>query len=250
MAISALHKPAEHITQLEAYITTDFQDIESAFRLRHSVFSEDFDTHLTSQSDGLDKDQFDDYCHHLIVKDCDTQQVVAYSRIITHDLAMNHKGFYTATEFDLTAILDPSKRYMEIGRTCIHKDYRRGAAIGMLWGSIGKFMLDHQMDYLMGCASIDVSQGLEKAHSALSYLRTKYFSRDDQRVIPKEPLPFRPHEVAGKQYIPPILQAYLRMGCKVCGEAHWDQAFNVADVMVLLKQSDINMRYLKHFLRV
>lgn len=250
MSVSTLQQSTETTTQLEAYITTDPQDIESALRLRYSVFSEDFETNFNDNSNGIDQDKFDEYCHHLVVKDCTTHSVVAYSRIITHDLAMNHQGFYTASEFDLTAIIDPSKRYMEIGRTCIHKDYRRGAAIGMLWGSIGKFMLDHNMDFLMGCASIDLSQGIDKAHSALNYLRTKHFSDETLRVTPKKELPPMPHDLEGKQYVPPILQAYLRMGCKVCGEAYWDQDFNCADVMVLLKQSEINMRYLKHFLRV
>ena len=155
MSVTALQQPADHITQLEAYITTDRHDIESAFRLRYSVFSENFETTFNGNDNNIDKDSFDEYCHHLVVKDCTTNSVVAYSRIITHELAMNHKGFYTASEFDLTAILDPSKRYMEIGRTCIHKDYRRGAAIGMLWGSIGNLCWTNNMDYLMGCASID-----------------------------------------------------------------------------------------------
>ena len=49
--------------------------------------------------------------------------------------------------------------------------------------------------------------------------------------------------------MPPLLKAYIRMGCMVCGEAHWDKEFNSADVMILLPRENINMRYLKHFLK-
>ncbi|NVK36776.1 MAG: GNAT family N-acetyltransferase [Gammaproteobacteria bacterium] len=233
---------------LVAYITQDASDIQAAYALRHNVFTKEFDAQLNGDDAGIDKDKFDDVCHHLIVKEQETNRVIAYSRIITSDVAKQF-GFYTASEFDLSNILDPSKRFMEIGRTCVSDDHRSGSAIALLWGQIGQFMMQHNIDCLIGCASIPFNHGSRQTLAVLDYLRTKHFTDANKRVIPKHPLPPLQNNIDGKQFVPPLLKAYLRMGCKVCGEAHWDKDFNVADVMVLLERENINMRYLKHFLR-
>ena len=174
---------------------------------------------------------------------------MAYSRIITSDIATQHHGFYTAGEFDLSNVIDHQKRYMEIGRTCVSDDHRSGAAIALLWGQIGQFMMDNNIDCLIGCASIPFAKGSRQTLAVIDFLRTKHFSNENLRVIPKHPLPQLQNSIDGKSLVPPLLKAYLRMGCKVCGEAHWDKEFNVADVVVLLEKENINMRYMKHFLR-
>ena len=234
---------------LVAYITDDTTEIQQAFQLRHQVFSSEFSAQLNSQTSGIDRDKFDDACHHLIVKESDSQRIVAYSRIITSDIAKQHHGFYTAGEFDLSNVIDHKKRYMEIGRTCVSDDHRSGSAIALLWGQIGQFMMDNNIDCLIGCASIPFANGSRQTLAVIDYLRSKHFSNEHLRVTPKHPLPQLQNNIDGKSLVPPLLKAYLRMGCKVCGEAHWDKEFNVADVVVLLERENINMRYMKHFLR-
>jgi len=246
----AAHKPAQSPkASLVAYITQDPADIQQAYQLRHRVFSQAFNAQLNAQEPGMDKDLFDDACHHLIVKDADSNRIVAYSRIITSDIAQQHHGFYTASEFDLSGIMDDQKRYMEIGRTCVSDEHRTGSAIALLWGQIGQFMLEHNIDCLIGCASIPFANGSRQTLAVIDYLCNQYFTQDTLRVIPKHPLPPLKNSLDGKAFVPPLLKAYLRMGCKVCGEAHWDKDFNVADVLVLLEKENINMRYVKHFLR-
>ncbi|GAA6134996.1 GNAT family N-acetyltransferase [Oceaniserpentilla sp. 4NH20-0058] len=242
-------QPITQEVSLSAHITNDPMDIQSAFELRHQVFTQEFGAELHSEEPGIDKDEFDEYCYHLVVKEQHSQRVVAYSRIITSDMARQHNGFYTAGEFKLDGIMDESKRYMEIGRTCVSDDHRSGSAIALLWGQIGQFMLEHNIDCLIGCASIPFINGSRQTLAVIDYLRTKHFTDASKRVIPKHTLPQVQNDMDGKHLVPALLKAYLRMGCKVCGEAHWDKAFNVADVMVLLEKENINMRYLKHFLR-
>lgn len=234
---------------LVAYITQDPAEIQQAFQLRYQVFSKEFSTQLNSHTHGIDQDKFDDACHHLIVKESQSDRIVAYSRIITSDIAKQHHGFYTAGEFDLSNIVDNTKRYMEIGRTCVSDDHRSGSAIALLWGQIGQFMMDQNIDCLIGCASIPFANGSRQTLAVIDYLRSKHFTPENLRVAPKHPLPPLTNSIDGKSLVPPLLKAYLRMGCKVCGEAHWDKDFNVADVMVLLEKQNINMRYMKHFLR-
>lgn len=241
------HQP--QASNLVAYITQDSTEIQQAFKLRHQVFSSEFNTQLNAQTHGIDRDKFDDACHHLIVKESNSQRIVAYSRIITCDIAKKHHGFYTAGEFDLTNVIDHKKRYMEIGRTCVSDDHRSGSAIALLWGQIGQFMINNNIDCLIGCASIPFANGSRQTLAVIDYLRTKHFTTENLRVNPKHPLPHLQNNIDGKSLVPPLLKAYLRMGCKVCGEAHWDKEFNVADVVVLLTKDNINMRYMKHFLR-
>ncbi len=237
-----------------AMITQDSADIRKAYALRYRVFADEMGAQLDEKGfeHGLDKDAFDDVCYHLIIKDEDTDRVVGYSRIITNDVAARVGSYYSQTEFDLSNILRPGKTYMEIGRTCVDPDYRSGAVIALLWAKLGQFMMESQIDYLMGCASIPLGasdDGAQDAAAMMNYLRNKHFASADWRVTPKRPLPKVATKRDGKDLIPALLKAYLRIGCQVCGEPHWDKDFNVADVVVLLDRNNINMRYLKHFLR-
>jgi len=247
-------KPSEQNAPLAgalcAMITQNPDDIRKAYELRYRVFAEEMGAQLDEQ--GLDKDAFDDVCYHLIIKDEDLDRVVGYSRIITNDVAAQVGTYYSQTEFDLSQILRPGKTYMEIGRTCVDPDYRSGAVIALLWAKLGQFMMEGQIDYLMGCASIPLratTDDAEDASAMMNYLRNKHFSDEGWRVTPKQPLPVVTTKRDGKELIPALLKAYLRIGCQVCGEPHWDKDFNVADVVVLLDRKNINMRYLKHFLR-
>lgn len=233
---------------LAANITKDPSDLQQAYALRYQVFKEAFDAQFENE-EGLETDAYDDQCEHLVVKDLESNAVIAYSRIMTHYHPTSSDVFYSSGEFDLSKVLESNKRYIEIGRTCIHPDYRNGTAIALLWGQIGQFMLNHDIDYLMGCASIDLQPGVAKALAVMNYVRQHHFSDEGKRVVPKQGLPAVEFERCQKSDLPPLLKAYLRMGCIACGEAYWDREFNCADVFLLLDRNKLNMRYMKHFLR-
>ncbi len=232
---------------LVARITSDAAEIRQAMELRYRVFAEGMGAHLPSASEGIDRDSFDDVCLHLIVKDVINDNVVGYSRILTNELARQTGGFYSATEFDLSRIIIPGKRYMEIGRTCVDPDFRSGAVIGLLWSGIAQFMSAHNIDYLMGCASISLNEGYSRAVAIVNHLRDKHFTDAALRAEPRHHMPRIEVGQDGKSLIPPLLKAYLRIGVKVCGEPCLDKDFNVADALILLARGDINQRYLRHF---
>ena len=240
-----LAQPVE--SPLVVRITTDPAEIHQALQLRYRVFAEGMGAQMASADQGIDQDHFDDYCHHLIVKDVASDAVVGYSRILTNDMLEQTGGFYSATEFELDNILLPGKRYMEIGRTCVDSNFRSGAVIGLLWSGIGQFMTAYQIDYLMGCASISLAEGSTKALAIIDYLREKHFTAENLRVTPKIGLAKMQVNLDGKSLLPPLLNTYLRIGAKICGEAFHDRDFNVADVLILLPKEDINQRYLRHF---
>ncbi|MBU2040283.1 MAG: GNAT family N-acetyltransferase, partial [Gammaproteobacteria bacterium] len=72
---------------LVARITQDPKEIRQALELRYRVFAEGMGASLPTASEGIDKDDFDDLCLHLIVKDVMSDQVIGYSRILTNELA-------------------------------------------------------------------------------------------------------------------------------------------------------------------
>lgn len=234
---------------LVARVTQDPTEIRQAMALRYRVFAEGLGASVNGHEQGLDQDHFDQHCLHLVVKDLAHDRVVGYSRILTNELAASAGGFYSATEFDLSAILQPGKRYMEIGRTCVDPDFRSGAVIGLLWSGIAQFMAAHQIDYLMGCASIPLRDGYSRAVAIVNHLRDKHFTAEHLRATPKVPMPTVETDLDGKALMPPLLKAYLRIGLKVCGEPCLDKAFNVADALILLDRNDMNQRYLRHFTR-
>lgn len=232
---------------LVARITRDPVEIRQALQLRYRVFAEGMGAKIDAGEAGIDRDAFDDVCLHLIVKDVSSNQVIGYSRIITNDIAEQHGGFYSASEFDLGNIIQPGKTYMEIGRTCVDPDFRSGAVIGMLWSGIAQFMSAHNYDFLMGCASIPLNDGYARAIAIVNHLRDKHFTPADLRAEPKVHLPRISVDMDGAALVPPLLKAYLRIGVKVCGEPCLDKDFNVADALILLGRDDINRRYLRHF---
>ena len=118
---------------------SSFAEIREAQRLRYQVFAGEMGAHLHTPMPGLDYDQFDAYCRHLLVRDSATGQVVGYTRLLTAEQAQQAGGFYSQTEFDIRPILQLPGRFMEVGRTCIHPDYRNGATIATLWSGLATY---------------------------------------------------------------------------------------------------------------
>ena len=235
--------------QFSVGITQRSDFILQAMQLRYRVFAQDMGAQLSSASMGIDRDHFDDYCEHLVVVDEAHQKVVGYSRIINNENAKRAGGYYTESEFDLKPLIKPDCSYMEIGRTCVDPNYRSGAVIGLLWSGIGQYLITQEIDNLMGCASIPIDAEKEIASAVLKHLEENHSIEKSLQVTPYKSFPVQPTSLDGKFLTPPLLKAYLRIGARIGGPAYWDESFNVADAMMILNRSQMNQRYLKHFLK-
>lgn len=122
-------KPA---STLSVALATSAEEIMEAQRLRYQVFAEEMGAQIKGQQ-GLDVDGFDAFCDHLLVRDDATQQVVGTYRILNPMQAMLAGGYYSAGEFDLSRLAPLADRTVEVGRACVHADYRSGGTITMLW---------------------------------------------------------------------------------------------------------------------
>lgn len=224
-----------------------YEDIRASQRLRYAIFAGEMGATLHNHLPGLDHDPLDDYCQHLIVRD-GLGQVVGCTRILTAEAAKRAGGFYSQTEFDLSPVLALPGRFMEIGRTCVHPDYRNGATISTLWSGLATFIADQNIDYLIGCASIPLGADGGEAQALYAELAQRHLVPESLRVKPLLPLPRRDGVACGVGGIPPLLKAYLRLGARIGGEPCLDPDFKVADVFILLSTQRIERRYARHFL--
>jgi len=235
--------PSRLITSLARNQT----EVQEAQRLRFKVFAEEMGASLTG--DGIDQDAFDAYCEHLIVRERDENRVVGTYRILSPMQAEKHGGYYAETEFDITRLLHLSDRMAEVGRSCVHRDFRDGATISQLWGGLAKYMLQHGHEYLIGCASITMADGGHTAASLYNKLHRTHGAPAEYHVFPRCPLPLHALNQNLDVQAPPLLKGYLRLGAYICGEPAWDPEFNTADLLILLPLSRMNGRYARHFLK-
>ena len=149
--------------QLHVGLAVSPAEVRAAQRLRHQVFVEEMGARLDCAEPGIESDHYDRFCQHLIVRNHANGLIVGCYRILTDAQAAYAGGYYSQNEFDLTRILALPGRFMEVGRTCVHPDYRSGAVIGLLWQGLARFMVMNKFDYLMGCASIPLHTGTHEA---------------------------------------------------------------------------------------
>lgn len=239
--------PATTSGGLSVALARSREDIRAAQKLRYAIFAGEMGARLHNRIPGVDHDRLDGYCQHLIVRD-GLGQVVGCTRILTPEAARRAGGYYSQTEFDLSPVLDLPGRFMEIGRTCVHPDYRNGATIGTLWSGLAAFIAEQHMDYLIGCASIPLGEDGGEARALYAELARRHLVPEPLRVKPHLPLPRRDGVARGDYAVPPLLKAYLRLGAQIGGEPCLDPDFKVADVFVLLSTARIERRYARHFL--
>ncbi len=247
-----LNRQTRSVAQRRLTISLAHSEAEvlEAQRLRYKVFAEEMGANLPGAKEGIDRDFFDRFCEHLLVRESDGNKVVGTYRILSPDQAKKIGSYYAQAEFDLTRLQHLSARMVEVGRACVHWDHRDGATITKLWSGLAQYMQHHRHEYLIGCASISMADGGHVAASIYRKLHQAYAAPAEYSVFPRYPLPLHALNQNLDAPIPPLLKGYLRLGAYICGEPAWDPDFNTADLLVLLPLSRISSRYAKHFLKM
>lgn len=224
-------------------------EVREAQKLRWRVFAEELGARLPTDEPGVDRDAFDAHCDHLLVRDGDSGEVVGTYRILPGPASAAQGGFYSETEFDLSRLLHLRNRTVEVGRSCVHPDYRTGGTIALLWAGLAEYMKAGRHEYLLGCASIGMADGGHGAASIYNALKDSSMSPAEYRVFPRSPLPLQRLDGTLRVPVPPLLKGYVRCGAWVCGEPAWDPDFNTADLLMLLPMSRLDSRYARHFVK-
>lgn len=227
------------------------REVEEAQRLRHQVFFEEMGATPASANQELDVDEYDRDCDHLIVRDQESLQVVGCYRIMHPEVARRRGAFYSDSEFDLARLNHLRGRIAEVGRACIHPDYRAGSVIMLLWSGLARVVVESGHEYAIGCASISLADGHANAVAVYRESAAKCLAPAEYRVFPKNPYPLRELraiESITPPRVPPLLKGYMRLGAWIGGEPAWDPNFNTADLFILLPVARISGTYARHFL--
>ena len=234
--------------RLSVRLADNPQDIRRAQKLRFDVFAGEMGARLSSRHLGIDCDDYDALCAHLIVEDATSGMVVGTYRMLSPAAARRAPRLYSEHEFDLGRLAHVRDRLLEVGRSCVHPDFRSGAVIALLWAGLADYVQQQGCDYLAGCASVSLVDGGHQAVSLYRQIEAKHLAPAEWRVTPHLALPLdRVRDDAAPAPLPPLIKGYLRAGAFVCGEPAWDPDFNCADFFMLLPMDRLNGRHSRHF---
>lgn len=251
------HHPILHIERQQPryslLVSADRVHREAAQRLRYQVFAQEPGFMIPHNAQGLDADRYDEFCDHILVRENATEEIVGCYRMLPPDAALAAGGYYTATEFDLTALDPAGHRIVEMGRAVVAPAHRSGTVLAMMWSGILTYLELAGHSQVMGAVSVPITTpGLPQAanvRAVRDFTLARHANPADRRVVPRIPVvvggraldeitpPPRPQ-------IPPLLRGYLRMGAVVCGEPAHDPEFGVADFFALQDLAGANRRYL------
>lgn len=227
--------------QYEVRLARDAEDLRAAQELRYAVFARELGVRGASvdHARGVEADHFDPVCDHLLLIDGAGGGVVGTTRLIDATCAEHAGGFYCAGEFDLAPLLASGRKLMEMGRTCLHPDYRGGVAMYHLWHGLGQIVTARGVEILFGAASLP---GIDPQALAqpLSYLHAHHLAPPELRVQALEASPMdliAPDQIDRRTAMlamPALIKAYLRLGGVVGEGAFIDRDFNTMDVCLIL----------------
>ncbi|EMO55113.1 GNAT family N-acetyltransferase [Leptospira noguchii] len=244
--------------KLEVRIAENQLEIERTLALRYEVFNLELGEGLPqSAATRKDRDEYDLFCDHLIVIDKNQEnKIVGTYRILRRSVAKQNLGFYSDNEFDITKIYELDAETAEIGRSCVHPQYRDGSVISMLWAELGAYMQKYNVRYLFGCGSIHQTD-VQSANEVYAYLKDKNALAEkefDIRPLPSFEIPgFNPNFQADDmkavhKRVPALIKGYLRAGAQICGTPALDKVFKTIDFFILFDIRDIESKYGKRFL--
>ncbi|MFW9263994.1 GNAT family N-acetyltransferase [Nostoc sp. CALU 546] len=239
------------VLQTEKYIlrlASTKEELESIFRLRFEVFNLELGLGFsTSNFTQMDIDKFDAVCHHLILISKQTGKTIGTYRMQTYIMASQRLGFDAADIFNLNAIpTSVLQASVEVGRTCIAKEYRNSQALLLLWEGLANYLIWSKNQYFFGCASL-LTQSPWQATCAYDYFRQNGLMHPSILVYPNSQFCLELPQNCLDSYtveIPKILQAYLNIGAKICSLPAIDRQFKTIDFLTISNIADfVRWRY-------
>ena len=217
-------------------LAQNLMEVDAALKLRFEVFNLELNEGLeNSFITGRDEDEFDATCHHLIVVEKKSGDVIGTYRLRTFEMARSFFGFYSNGEFDLSQLpRNVLEQSVEIGRACIAREHRNTAVLFLLWKGLADYLTQAKKCYFFGCCSLtsqDTSEGL----NLLKHLKENGAIHESLYVQPQPECVCDTEEI--KDYaevkLPKLFQTYLRFGVKVCGPPAIDRGFKTIDLFVI-----------------
>ena len=210
-------------------------DLIECQRLRYLVFNCELGEGLdASARTGLDRDQFDVICDHLMVHHTSTAKLVGTYRMQSGYRAKGNLGYYGEELFDFAPFESIRGEVLELGRACVHQDYRNTPVLHMLWKGIARYAKSCGSRYLLGCSSL-TSQDENDGIALYQALREKYLAEPSLRTEPKPGHECHSSSEPPEPPPPPrLFRAYLDISARLCGPPAIDREFKTIDFLTLL----------------
>lgn len=203
-------------------------DVEAAQALRHLAFHD---------AEGLDADEFDAICTHILVEDQRDDRLVCCFRILPLTGGDEIARSYSAQYYELSALEAYEGRMVEMGRFCMHPEVSDPDVLRVAWGAMTAYVDDNAVELLFGCASFAGTEATEY-YDAFAMLKARHLG--PKRWLPKVKAPnvFRfaqrlrrkPDAKKAMRRMPPLLKTYLMMGGWVSDHAVVDAKMNTLHV--------------------
>ncbi len=235
------------------------EQIEQACRLRYDIFKVELGhgaNPVNELKHAIDIDQYDAYCDHLIVMDEQSNTIVGTYRLLPLERVRDNIGLYSANEFDLRNLYDSDLPIVEVGRACIHSDYRDGSIINLLWYGMATYLQQFNYEYLCGCASLDKIANAAMASKIYQYCQRHHLLTPEHLrtypLIKNQVLGFDGGAPMGdhqnlKRDLPTLLRAYFTIGCRIGGEPAFDPDFGVIDFFIMFERISMAKRTQRFF---
>ena len=220
---------------------TNTEILEEIYLFRAIQFSRQFGI---SFANGRDHDAYDLTCQHAILRDEWSNEIVAYTRVKFLYGDELHKS-YSQQEFYLEHIFQDSDRIVEIGRTCVHLDYRSSRAVSILWAHIfNYYILNVRANYLIGCVSIKKfgnEENIYDTHQFIQQLPVNQSCNIQSKNIVEIACSLQ--NVSKKIKMPKLFDVYLKMNGKLSKQAYFDRDFNCLDYFVLMPVGEMRQNF-------
>lgn len=233
-------------------------EIKKAQSLRYKIFFKEKKIKKKSFKFLLQRDYdfYDKISDHLIIIDNNREirdNVIGTYRLLRGNCAKLYRGFYTEQEFDISNLKKnfSSKDILELGRSCVHPQYRSGIILKLLWQGISNYIKMYKIKILMGCASFHGTNP-SKFEDEFSLLYESYRLPEDYNVksLQSNEISFNKNinhsTILNK--LPPLIKGYLRAGGMVSENFYIDTEFETIDYCVIMLTEKIVSRYQNKFL--
>ena len=233
-------------------------EIKKAQSLRYKIFFKEKKIKKKSFKFLLQRDYdfYDKISDHLIIIDKNREirdNVIGTYRLLRGNCAKLYRGFYTEQEFDISNLKKnfSSKDILELGRSCVHPQYRSGIILKLLWQGISNYIKMYKIKILMGCASFHGTNP-SKFKDEFSLLYKSYRLPEDYDVksLQSNEISFNKNinHLTTFNKLPPLIKGYLRAGGMVSENFYIDTEFETIDYCVIMLTEKIVSRYQNKFL--
>lgn len=228
-------------------------ELDEILRLRYQVFNlECGEAHNSSPALGIDEDEYDANCHHIVVRDLRSHVVVGTYRMLTHELASLGSGFYSSREFHLDQLPETTlSQGVELGRACIAENNRKGVVLHLLFRGIAAYMVDRQKSFLFGCGSLPSVDRAAAEQAMKTFKERDVFHPElHAETMPnytQAPAPTDLDDPHPGRTIPELFEIYFSLGARIASTPAFDLDFGTTDFLLHFDFAAMNPALLRRY---